>query len=254
MTRNAIRVLTVSVALAVLVATLALPVISATPVAAQDAGNDATTTTTSMTTTATQTTETQTQETAETQTTTASQACEPTDSEPKLSQSRLYAPDTTIEQGSPGRVEGGFQVDPTSACPVVVYITMRVPSGMSIEGSSDITSAGAGMVSTQFVVRPGANVKDIAADVYSNEAGQRAVTADIQYWPEGHKGMSREIDGLSFTFDVEEPHTATETDAGGSESDGSSDEEDDLVVNTPGFGLGTALTALFGVALLFRRL
>lgn len=130
--------------------------------------------------------------------------CDPGQNEPEMEQARLHASDKTVETDSPGRISGGFQVDPTANCPVVVHITMSVPSGMTISGSSDFTSSGAGMVTSRFTVEPGANIKDLSAEVYSGETGQRTVTADIQYWPEGHQDRAREIDGLSFTFDVEE--------------------------------------------------
>lgn len=148
--------------------------------------------------------------TSATDTPTATQtqtACDPGSSEPEMEQARLHASDQAIEPGSPGRISGGFQVSPTANCPVIVYITMSVPSGMTIAGGSDFTSGGAGMVSTKFTVSPNANIKDIAAEVYSDEVGQRTVTADIQYWPKGHQDMAREIDGLSFTFNVKEPTT-----------------------------------------------
>lgn len=143
--------------------------------------------------------------------------CSPGQGEPQMDQARLHASDTTIGTGSPGKISGGFQVSPTANCPVVVHITMSVPSGMAISGGSDFTSGGAGMVTTQFRVRPGANIKDIAANVYSSETGQRTVTANIEYWPEGHKDKAREIDGLSFTFDVEESTTPTESGESNSE-------------------------------------
>lgn len=144
-------------------------------------------------------------------------ACEPGADEPSMDQARLFASDTTIESGSPGRIDGGFQVDPTANCPVVVFVTMSVPSGMSISGGSDFASGGAGMVSARFTVRPGANIQDVSANVYSDEVGQKTVTANIQYWPEGHQELSRDIDGLSFTFEIEEATTPT---AAGQSGDG----------------------------------
>ncbi|MFC7081272.1 hypothetical protein [Halorussus caseinilyticus] len=87
---------------------------------------------------------------------------------------------------------------------------MSVPSGMTIQGSSDILSGGAGMVSGSFEVRPQGGIKDIRANVYSTNTGKRTVTADITYWPKGHKDLAQEIDGMSFTFDVKEPVEATE--------------------------------------------
>lgn len=147
-------------------------------------------------------------------------SCEPGDSEPQMDQARLYASDTTIESGSPGRIAGGFQVDPTANCPVVVYVTMTVPSGMTISGGSDFSSGGAGMVSARFTVRPGANIKDVSAEVYSDEPGQKSVTANIQYWPVGHEDLSREVDGLSFNFDVQEATTPTASGQSGGSSNG----------------------------------
>jgi len=172
--------------------------------------------------TATQTT-TATDTATATETPTATEvACEPGDDEPEMDQARLHASDQTIETGSPGRISGGFQVDPTSNCPVVVYVTMSVPSGMSISGGSDFTSGGAGMVSSRFTVEPGANIKDLSAEVYSEETGQLTVTANIQYWPEGHQDMSREIDGLSFSFTAEDattPSSQATSQDGDSEND-----------------------------------
>ncbi|MFA9416172.1 hypothetical protein [Natrinema sp. HArc-T2] len=150
-----------------------------------------------------------------------------------MEQARLHASDTTVETDSPGRLSGGFQVSPTADCPVVVHITMSVPSGVSISGGSDFTSSGAGMVTSRFTVDPGANIKDIAAEVYSDETGEKTVTADIQYWPEGHEDQAREIDGLSFAFDVEEPTSPPNE----------SDEGDNATALAGGF----TMTALLGV-------
>lgn len=173
-------------------------------------------------------------------------ACEPGSGEPEMDQARLYASDETIETGSPGRISGGFQVSPTANCPVVVYVTMSVPSGVTISGGSDFTSSGAGMVTTRFTVEPGANIKDISAEVYSDETGEKTVTGDIQYWPEGHEDQAREIDGLSFTFDVEEPTSPPD------ESD--SDSGDDATALAGGFTTTAVLGALVAmVAVLIAR-
>lgn len=166
----------------------------------------------------------------------AAEACEPGTDGPQLSQSRLYAPAQTITSGEAGQIAGGFQVAADSTCPVVVSITMSVPSGMTISGSSDIVSSGAGLATAQFTVDPG-EIKDIRANVYSQNTGDRSVTADITYWPEGHEDMSREIDGISLTFDVQEANTP----AGGDGGDG----------NTTGAeggdgGLGNTMLLAFG--------
>lgn len=148
----------------------------------------------------------------------AQDGCGSISSPPSMSQAQLYAPQKTIKASQPGKISGGFQVDPTATCPVVVHITMSVPSGMTIEGSSDLFSGGAGMVSGNFEVRPSGGIKDITADVYSSNTGKRTVTADITYWPKGHKDMAQEIDGMSFAFDVQEPIESSEvtnTDEGG---------------------------------------
>ncbi len=155
-----------------------------------------------------------------TQTTAAAQnECGSISSPPSMSQAKLYAPQKTINASQPGKISGGFQVEPTATCPVVVHITMSVPSGMSIEGSSDLFSGGAGMVSGSFEVRPSGGIKDISADVYSANAGDRSVTADITYWPKGHKDMSREIDGMTFNFDVQEPNEASNDASSGEDNE-----------------------------------
>lgn len=153
-----------------------------------------------------ETNETATPDSAET-----TQTCEPSDG-PSLSQSRLYAPEQTITAGQPGQIAGGFQAAADATCPIVVSITMSVPSGMRIAGSSDIVSSGAGLATAQFTVSPG-EIRDIRANVYSQNTGDRSVTADITYWPEGHQDMSREIDTVSMTFDVQEAITPSGEDA-----------------------------------------
>ncbi|MFC7132470.1 MULTISPECIES: hypothetical protein [Salinibaculum] len=161
----------------------------------------------------------------ETATATATQtatqtACQPGPDEPQLSQSRLYAPQQTIASGEPGQISGGFQVAADASCSVVVSITMSVPSGMTISGSSDVVSSGAGLATAQFTVDPG-EIRDIRANVYSQNTGDRSVTADITYWPEGNQDMSREIDGISLTFDVQDPVTPGTPDGGDGGNDNS---------------------------------
>lgn len=160
---------------------------------------------------------------------------------PEMAQSRLYAQEETLTTDNPGRIAGGFQVNPTYECPVTVYVTMQVPSGMEIRGSSDAMSGGAGLVSTQFEVTPGANIKSIAANVYSSETGSKTVIADIQMWPTGHKDMSRSIDGLTFRFDVENSVTPSET------SDSSNEETEGVI--GPGFGVLTMIASSLVIGL-----
>lgn len=164
---------------------------------------------------------------------------------PEMAQSRLYAQQQTLTTDSPGRIAGGFQVNPTYDCPVTVSVTLQVPSGMEIRGTSDAISGGAGIVATQFEVSPGANVRSVAANVYSSETGSKSVTADIQMWPTGHQDMSREIDGLTFTFDVENEVTPSAS----SETDGES-----ASAFGPGFGILAAVSGLLvGTYLYVRR-
>lgn len=195
--------------------------------------NNTTTTqqTTVQTTTATPTTTTTATPTQTATETTTPEQCD----SPQLSQSRLYASEKVIETGQAGQIAGGFQVAADAECPVVVSITMSVPSGMSISGASDVVSGGAGMATAQFTVEPG-EIKDIRANVYSENAGDRTVTADITYWVEGNKENSKDIDGISMTFDVQEPHTqpaTTETNNDGG-----------VAVDVPGFSLVTALLSI----------
>lgn len=189
-------------------------------VAAQTDGNTTETETATPTPTPTPTeTETATSTPTPTETETATQTpavCEE-DGSPEMAQSRLFAQETTLTSDDPGEIAGGFQVDPTYDCAVTVQVTMQVPSGMEIRGTSDAMSGGAGLVSSQFEISPGANIRSVSANVYSDETGQRTVTADIVLWPTGDRDRAREIDGLSFTFDVEEPATP----------DGSMDDSDD---------------------------
>ncbi|MDS0282252.1 hypothetical protein [Haloarcula onubensis] len=164
-----------------------------------------------------------------------------------MDQARLYASDTTVNQDSPGQIAGGFQVSPVANCPVVVVITMSVPSGMTISGGSDFASSGAGLVSTRFTVRPGANIRDVRATVYSEDTGEKTVTADIQYWPQGHQDLNREIDGLSFSFNVEESVTPTaSSQSAGTQASGGS--------GAGGFAFVPALVAAaLGTLLIARR-
>ena len=62
--------------------------------------------------------------------------------------------------------------------------------------------------------------------------------------------MAREIDGLSFTYNVEEPLTPTAT---AETTEASSDDEAELSVSTPGFGVTATLVALLGALFVFSR-
>lgn len=240
---------------------------AAAPLAAAQSVNETNTTTaaTSTTAAATETTVTQTATATETTVptatatetdtaspteTTAMEACEPAASSPKLANARLYAPQKTITADQTGQIAGGFRLEPTANCPIVVDISMSVPSGMSISGSSDVFSTGAGITQARFVVDPDSGVKDIRAEVFAQNTGDRTVTADITYWPQGHEEMAQEMDGIQLTFDVEAANTPSGGEPDASES--SADSTDDLSFSNPlvvGGVFGTLLlVAIVGLA------
>jgi len=148
------------------------------------------------------------QQSNETNTSTQSgtQECNPS-SPPQLQQADLHTADEVIKEGSPGQISGSIVLDATAECPVRVQLTMNVPNNMYIEGSSDISSGGGGLITNTFTVHPG-EAKDLAAEVYGTETGQHSVVTDITYFPVENKDMSREIDGMMMTFTVEEPTTS----------------------------------------------
>lgn len=155
--------------------------------------------------------------------------CDPRAGGAKLQQARLYSPEPTITSGEHGKIAGSIALDIQNECDVVVQITMSVPSGMYIAGADDLSSGGGGIVTSTFEVQPG-EVKSLRANVYSSSLGEKTVTADITYYPEGHKDMAREMDGIMMTFDVEgenmpddprtpSPDSATTPAAGGGGGD-----------------------------------
>jgi hypothetical protein len=178
-------------------ASMALPVLATGTVAAQQTNTNTTATATPTPTP------------TPTGGTTAGDVC-PNPQRPQMSQSRLYAPQRTITAGEAGRIDGGFLLESGLTCPVKTRVTLRVPSGMTISGGSDWRSAGAGLVSTTFTVRPGGGIKDLSANVFSDQTGQRRVTGDVEYYPVGHPELSNEIDGITMTFNVEEPNPEPE--------------------------------------------
>jgi hypothetical protein len=186
-------------------ASMALPVLATGTVAAQQ-------TNTNTTATATPT---------PTGSSTAGDVC-PNPQRPQMSQSRLYAPQQTVTADEPARIDGGFLLESGITCPVKVRVTLRVPSGMTIRGGSDWQSAGAGLVTTTFTLRPGGGIKDVSANVFSIETGEPRVTADFSYFPVGHPELQSEIDGTTMVFDVEEPNPPPEPTPTGSDSSGGS--------------------------------
>ncbi|WP_152042501.1 hypothetical protein [Salinigranum salinum] len=214
------------------------------------------TTTETVTESSTETTSAQTDTATETSTPepaseTTATTCDVSADETLLSQNRLYAPETTIETDSPGQIAGGFQAAPHVDCPIVVRITMSVPSGMEVTGSSDVLSGGAGMVSGSFVVDDATGIEDIRATVYGTSTGDHTVTADIEYWPQGHEELAQSLDGLRFTFQVESPSEDMPT-----ESDSPSEEGEttSALGDVPfSWAVTGGLMALLFVAISLRR-
>jgi len=126
---------------------------------------------------------------------------------PEMDQTRLYTPEPTVTSGQAGEIEGAFELDPQADCPVVVDISLRVPSGMTISGGTDWQEAEAGIVATEFTMDPdGSSLEGLSANVYSEETGPRTVDAQIEYWPEGSPELAQTIDTTRLTFQVEEPN------------------------------------------------
>lgn len=220
--------------LVVVVGSIALSAVGMTAAAGNASGNQTTSTATAATPTATPIAT----QTATPGSKSSAQECEEM---PNLEQARLYAPQRTVTAGSPGRITGGFQLDPASTCAAVVSITMSVPSGMAIEGGADYFSSGAGLTTAEFELMPDQGVKDLRANVYAESTGTYRVTADIKYWPKGNPHAAREIDSLTFTFRVEEPATPPADAATGNTGNG-------LPISTPvaiSFGLIAAIIVGF---------
>ena len=159
--------------------------------------------------------------------TVAEDNCDPEDP-PELAQARLHTREDTIEEGSPGVISGGFLPEAGIDCPIVVRIALSVPNNMYIEGTTGIGTGGAGIVAGEFTINPDAeDVKSVRADVYSTQTGEHAVTADIEWWPEGHSDLKRSITGLTLTFDVIEPAEPGETPTATPEPGETPDSDDD---------------------------
>lgn len=153
--------------------------------------------------------------TTQAQTTQTSEQCDP--SNPELQQARLYTDDPTITKDSPGVISGSLVTDITNDCRIVVQLTLTVPNGMYIQGSSDVGSGGGGLVTNTIEVDPGES-KSLRATVFSNNLGTKTVTADLTYFPKGHKDMARELDGQMLEFTTEEKAMPDTKSDGGNES------------------------------------
>jgi hypothetical protein len=114
---------------------------------------------------------------------------------------------------------------------------------MEVTGSSDVLSGGAGMVSGSFVVDD--------ATGYGTSTGDHTVTADIEYWPQGHEELAQSLDGLRFTFQVESPSEDVPTE---SDSPGEEGETTDPLGDVPfSWAVTGGLMALLFVAISLRR-
>jgi hypothetical protein len=136
----------------------------------------------------------------------------------------------------PARVGVTAVTSITNECPVVVQITFNIPNDMYYQGTS-ASSSGQGLQTEVFEVNPGA-AASFTSTMYSNQPGDRTVTADVEYFPEGQPEDARSIDNLMLTFDVQDPVPEEEwpdpNDAGGpSPEDGDPDDTSDSDGGTP---------------------
>jgi invasion protein IalB len=179
----------------------------------------------------------------ETQTET-SDSCDPRAGGPKLQQSRLYSPQPEITADEHGQIAGAIALDIQNECDVVVQLTLTVPSGMYIAGAGDLSSGGGGIITSTFEVQPG-ETKSLRGNVYSSSIGEKTVTGDLTYYPEGHKDEAREIDGIMLNFDVQEenmPNDPEEPDVENNSTSSGGDGPDD-----GGLGIVDYLFGLIGV-------
>ncbi|MFC4449324.1 PKD domain-containing protein [Halorussus aquaticus] len=163
---------------------------------------------------------------------------------------RLYAPQTVIAPGSPGRLAGAFTTDVTNDEPTKVQITLQVPSGIRIQGGSDVQSSGGGLPTSTFVIDPGETM-DISAKVVGSDPGTYTLRAAITYFPVGNKSAAREYDGLTLNFEVRND-SASEA-AVEDERDAETNAETTSGGETPGFTVGASVVALLAAAMLARR-
>jgi hypothetical protein len=181
-----------------------------------------------------------------TSTETQASTCEPRETGPELQQARVYSGDPVIEQGSPGDVSATLVSDIQNNCDLVVQLTLTIPSGMTISGSSDVSSGGGGVVTNTLTLQPGES-QSLSANVYSSILGEQPVTSQITYYPSGHPDMAREIDGQTLNFDVQEeymPEGSNQTSA-----NNTSNNEESTPVSTPDGPLSgiTTLQWLLGI-------
>jgi hypothetical protein len=174
----------------------------------------------------------------------SSQSCQP----PEMEDVQLFIGDRTIAQGDPGEISGSIATSLTNNCPVKVQLTLRVPSGVRISGSSDIESGSGGLITSTFEVDPG-EVKGISANVYGETPGEKTVQSSITYFPVGHKELSREQDIAELEFTVRPSDTSTPTRMPVT----TNQQDTETTPTTPGFSLQTTIMAGLVALLTFRR-
>lgn len=103
----------------------------------------------------------------------------------------------------PARVGVSASTSITNQCPVIVQVTFDIPNDMYYQGTS-AGSSGQGLQTEVFEVGPG-EVASFTTTMYANQPGDRTVTADVEYFPEGQPEDARSLNNLMLTFDVQDP-------------------------------------------------
>ncbi|WP_166035574.1 PKD domain-containing protein [Halorussus pelagicus] len=162
---------------------------------------------------------------------------------------RLYTPEKVVEPGDPGRLAGAFTADVTNQKPIKVQITLQVPSGLRVQGGSDVQSSGGGLPTATFVVDPG-ETKDISAEVSGSDPGTYTLRAAITYFPVENTSAAREHDDLTMNFEVRDESAEAPIE---DESNTGTDGEGTSSGDTPGFSVGATVLALLAAAMVARR-
>jgi len=155
---------------------------------------------------------------------------------PKMSRTSVTSPNSRITRDDPAVVEANFRPDPTipEDCTIMVDLEFSfTDAGFQWGGGAEWDQATSDLVVGAFEVRPG-EIRDIRAELHTQgaEAGdQVTVVADYELWFKGNREESVQQSGIRHTIDVEEPNPPE-------------DEQNTIRDAAPGFGIGTALTAL----------
>jgi hypothetical protein len=187
------------------------------------------------------------QQSTDTATTTQNaSSCTP-DGTPQLQRATLRPDDSVIEQDSPGRLTGTIGLDSDATCPMRVFITLQIPSGMYIGETDAFSGSETEIPTTTLTVQPG-TTRTVGAAVYGTETGQQRIMADITYYPVGHEDMARDIDGLSLTFTVEEAVSFQQDQSASGESDGVG-----ILSSMPQWVFGIVTAAIVGLLAVLAR-